>query len=184
MKKLLLSLVLLCAVAFTAQAQEIGSKWVSGSAGVWSTKTGNGKRMTNYNIVPEMGFVVGENLGVGVKLGFTHDDEYALLNQKVKVDIYEINPFVRYTFAKGNIGALFVDGGVGYGYVKLGGLNGDSFDIGLRPGVAFNVSDNISLIGTFGFLGYQSLKVKSYKSDAFGLNFDLSEIQLGVSFIF
>ena len=189
MKKVILSLVLLCGIAFTAQAQEVGSKWVSGSVGVWSSKTGDAKRTTDFNFVPEFGYVIGENMGVGVKLGYARSN-MELFGTPVKADSYGVAPFVRYTFCKGNIGGLFVDGGIGYEHTKYKATSGgsalkeDSFELGFRPGVSVNVCDRVALLGTFGFLGYQHSKIGDTKSNEFGLDLDLSQVMLGVSFIF
>ena len=57
-------------------------------------------------------------------------------------------------------------------------------EVGFRPGVAINVSDNLTLTGKFGFLGYQYEKFGSKKTNTFGFDFDLSQIQLGLNFVF
>ncbi len=185
MKKLLLTIAVVLGLSTTLSAQSPGNIWVGGSVGFNTSKTKNADRLTNYNVIPEIGYVVSDSWGVGVKLGYAHD-EVVRNNHKNKVDGFGVNPFARYTFAKGDIGGLFVDGGVGYTYSKTKGsdIKNHEIEVGFRPGVAFNVTDNIALTGKFGFLGYQYDKLGELKTNSFGFDFDLSQIMLGMNIVF
>lgn len=182
MKKLLLSLAILMGVSVGIKAQEVGHFWVGGSVGFNSNKTDNEDRHTNYKIIPEFGYVVSSNIGVGVKLGYAHDESGA---SKIKQDEFTVNPFARFSFLKGDIGGLFVDGGAGYTHSKIkDGAKTDKFDVGFRPGVAVSLSDRLSLTGRYGFLGYKYSKKEGVKTNEFGFDFDLSSVELGLNIVF
>jgi len=187
MKKLVLSLMLVCGLLTTINAQEVGQLWVSGSVGFNTSKVKDGDRLTNYRLVPEIGYQFADDWGIGIQLGYAHN-EFSELNvgRKMKMDGFTVEPFVRYSFLKGNIGCLFVDGGAGYTYGKNKTDNTklNEFSVGLQPGVCVNVADNISLTGKFGFLGYQYEKLGNVKTNSFGFDFDMKQVELGVSIIF
>ncbi len=186
MKKLFFTLAIMFGLTTVVNAQSAGNIWVGGSVGLKTTKEKGGDRFTNYNITPEIGYAVSDNWGVGIKLGYKHDEYGSGLNGKLKSDGFGINPFARYSFLKGNIGGLFVDGGVGYNYSKVKSMDikTHELEIGFRPGVSINVSDKVALTGKFGFFGYQYEKVGDSKTNTFDFDFDLSQIQLGVNIIF
>lgn len=186
MKKLFFTLAIMLGLATTVSAQEVGQIWVGGSVGFNSTKVGDGDRTTSYRIIPEIGYVFAENLGIGVKLGYAHNKSI-LGSEETFKDSFTVNPFVRYSFLKGSIGGLFIDGGVGYTYGKGEGDNAaklNAWEVGFKPGVAIQVSDKITLTGKFGFLGYQHSKLGDHKANDFGFDFDLSQTELGVSLVF
>ena len=192
MKKLIFTLVLSVGVLTSVVAQEAGNMWVGGSIGLSHTKkdfNGAETKNTNVKFMPEFGYVLSENLAIGANLGyarFSGGSELMGMDFSDKTDVFEIKPFLRYTFLKGNLGALFFDGGVGYTYAKE--KNNDdkmnAFEVGLRPGVAFNVSDKITLTGKFGFLGYQHAKMGDIKSDYYGFDFDFTQFTLGAAYNF
>lgn len=74
------------------------------------------------------------------------------------------------------------------GKIVSGGTKTTDLEVGFRPGVAVNVSERVSLIGKFGFLGYQYGKTGSgntaAKTNSFGFYFDLNNIQLGMNLKF
>lgn len=187
MKKLLFAVALVLG-AVTVSAQEVGNIWVGGSAGIWSYKVGDGDRETNYNIVPEVGYVLSEDLGLGVKLGYAKGTFNFAGEEFGDVKVFTINPFARYSFLKGDVGSLFVDGGVRYSNVNEDkeGVddNANVFEVGFRPGVAINVTEKISVLGHFGFLGYQNIKQGDAKADAFGLDLDMTQFTVGVNIFF
>lgn len=193
MKKLFLTLTVLFSLVITANAQDVGQMWVGGSVGLSSTKVkvgDNSESYLNFKIIPEVGYVVNDKIGVGIKVGYqqTEIDFTEKMNGTMKG--FTVNPFLRYSVMKGNIGGLFVDGGVGYSHLKneIDGVDESSktnmFEVGFRPGVSLNVSEKIALTAKFGFLGYEHIKMGDVKYDTFGFDFDLDQVLLGVSFVF
>ncbi len=190
MKKLFLTVAVALGVFSAASAQE--NMWVGGTAGLWSSKVKGGDSELSFKVMPEFGYILSENIGVGIALGgaHTHGSTYFDNNGGVasakSTNTYIINPFLRYTFLKSDLGGLFVDGGVSYGWSKgtSGGAKGNEIQVGLRPGVAINVSNKVSLTGKFGFLGYQQDKEGEMKTDSFGFDLDMRNFEFGVSYKF
>ena len=185
MKKMIFTLAMVFGLTSVMNAQQAGKTWVGGSVGIETSKVKDGLRTTNYNIMPEVGYNMTDNFGLGIRLGYVHN-EYEAAGNKVKEDGFAVNPFARYSFLKGNIGGLFVDGGVGYEYAKnkTTSVKTHEFEVGFRPGVALNVSDKVALTGRFGFLGWQYEKMGERKTNTFGFDFDLRQVQLGVNILF
>ena len=187
MKKLIFTIAVLIA-AVSVNAQEVGQKWVGGSIGFESEKQKGQDSQTSYKILPEFGYQFQENLAIGVRLGYAHLETDFVngledLDLGDEVNMFTINPFLRYTLCKGDLGALFVDAGVGYAHGKAKGSDdkADLIEVGFRPGVAVNVTDKVALTGNFGFIGYDHSKFGDDKVSRFALDFDLSEVRLGVS---
>ena len=189
MKKLIFTLAILFSVA-SLSAQKM---WVGGTFGLWSSHNNGGDSELSYKVLPEFGYVLNENLAVGLSIGGGHThagigDSYSLdfqgtTSASSSVNFYRVNPFLRYSFLKGSLGALFVDGGVAYGKVAFCGTGKDmdAFDVGFKPGIALNVSSKFVLIGKFGFLGYEHF---DGSKNSFGFDFNLENIEFGGAFKF
>lgn len=194
MKKLLLTLVIALSTLVTANAQEVGQFWMGGAFGFWSSKVaGGGESLTNYQLLPEIGYAVNDDTGVGIRFGYKsieniETDGYYDKYYKERQNIFLINPFVRWSFLKGHFGGLFLDSGISYSYGTIddSDYNTQEIEVGFRPGVALNVSRSVSLIGKFGFMGYVHNKsgvggnydVYTY-TNSFGIDFDMSQFLLG-----
>ncbi len=195
MKKLIFTLAITLGVFVSSSAQEAGQFWVGGSVGITSTSVKDGDDYTNFKILPEFGYVINDKIGVGINVGYSQTEATFLEGLPVatgKIESFVVAPFVRYSALKGNIGGIFIDGGIGYGHGKNKDedIKVDMFEVGFRPGVALSVSDKVSLTAKFGFLGYQYTKAKDEDSGAdakvntFGLDLDLSQCLFGVNFVF
>ncbi|MDH6310221.1 long-subunit fatty acid transport protein [Dysgonomonas sp. PFB1-18] len=194
MKKLLFTLAIMFGVVTMANAQNPGQIWVGGAVGIKSSKVKGMDANTSYRILPEIGYILTDNVAIAVSLGYEHNEgtvsyedvEGNTLFGTGKTDGFKVNPFVRYSFLKGDIGSMFIDGGVGYMYSKTKGSDTKNHDleIGFRPGVAVKVSDRLSLSAKYGFLGYEYSKEGNAKRNTFGFDFDFSQALVGVSFIF
>lgn len=195
MKKLFFTLAIALTSLITANAQEVGHMWVGGSVAGWSSKDTGSDAVWNVKIKPELGYVLSDNLALGVSLGYEHGDT-GLLGKTYaggeteeeggSTNAFSVSPFLRMSFLKGDLGALFVDGGVQYTHGKVSGVKDavNVFEVGFRPGVAVNVSDKIALTGKFGFAGYKFAKQGDNKNNSFGLNLDMSEFLIGAALKF
>ncbi|WP_255491390.1 outer membrane beta-barrel protein [Dysgonomonas sp. ZJ279] len=190
--------ILALATFVNASAQDVGQMWVGGSVSLWSSKIkGADESQTSYSILPEFGYVISENIGIGIVAGYRHTESPSSYHsndgkyfETRTTESYVINPFVRYSFLKGDIGGLFVDGGISYAHSKQKEYDDTShqIEVGFRPGVAINVSSKVSLLGKFGFLGYQNDKSKydpnGYQDETttngFGFNLDMNNVLLGM----
>jgi hypothetical protein len=188
MKKLFFTLAIALGTLTVANAQEAGKMWVGGTVGIWSSKVKGGDSQLSYKILPELGYTLTDNIGVGISVGGGHTHTGDLKfegtdSAKGAANFYRVNPFLRYTFLKGDLGSLFLDGGVSYEWAKgvSGGAHGHMWQAGIKPGVALNVSNKISLLGKFGFIGYEA---QNGGSRSFGLDLDMSNIELGMNLKF
>ena len=187
MKKILL-MAAFAVASLTANAQF----YVGGSLGFQAGKAGDGAdNVTKFQIAPEVGYNVSEDLAVGIALGFqTYNGNFSettgFATNGTKYDKsltdFVLNPYVRYAFYKTGSLSLFVDG-----TVKLAFRNQDRgmvAGVGLRPGLKFAASEKIDLVATMGFLGYQWGNKKAGKPSTFGLGVDNTALSFGAYYNF
>ena len=152
-----------------------------------------------FQIKPEIGYNLDEKSSVGVVLGFgitNNTNEMlgsaaSIFGRGVKTDKsaiqFEIAPYYRYKFVQFDKVDLFIDAQVGFIYTKLDEWNNTTFNIGVRPGVAYNASDKISFVAKLGQgLFFQSSKDKDSDAQSkFGLNANtLAPLEIGMYYNF
>lgn len=140
MKKLVLTLVLVFGM-LTANAQF----FVGGQFGLtYDTDTEN----TTFRIAPEFGYAFNDAWTVAGTIGYTHMDNY---------NSFYIAPYARWTFFTKDFLSLLIDGGFGFSTGKHKGFKAENgFEIGFKPGIAFNLTEEFSLVAHYGFLGYRN----------------------------
>lgn len=170
MKKILLTAVV-ALMAFTANAQA----FLGGEVGVWRNPSAN---TTNFSIKPEVGYVLDQNWALGLGVGY----EYAYVNG-AKANSVNVNPYVRYTFAKLGPVNLFLDGGFDFETVKLKGVDSESaWGVGVKPGLAVNLTEKLSFVSHIGFAGYRDDDI--YGNDGFGCRLSGNELTFGLYYNF
>lgn len=200
MKKLLLSLVAVSALAFSTQAQtEKGKIMLGGNIGLNAKKVdGADKADFRFNVVPSAGYFISDNFALGTGVGYTYNKEVSdnNLNQA-----FVVAPFGRYyvnlsdqfkffgqlsvPMAFGNDKAVADDG-------KVGDKIATTTDIGvqLAPGFAFYPTKRIGIEVSVDGLGYNNRSAKNeltgnkIKTNEFGLDADTFAPKLGVMFHF
>lgn len=194
MKKLFLSLIVaVCSLAASAQA------YVGGQVGLWRNTDAN---HTSFNLAPELGYKLSDQWDLGLSIGFAH--EYY---KGVKLNGFEVDPYVRYTVAKAGPVSFFIDGGFGFATAKAkkGDRKSDScnmWQIGIKPGVKVSLSKKVDFIASMGFLGYRDnddVKVTGidaiddifedaspsvYGEKGFGFDFSTSNLKFGLIYNF
>ena len=103
MKKLFITIAFVAA-AFFAQAQ----LFVGGSLGFNSTKdplhyqgnVANVEKVTTISVLPTVGFMFADNMGVGADFGMVYTKEKPATGDDVKTTEFVIAPFFRYVFAE------------------------------------------------------------------------------------
>ena len=148
MKKLTLLLFVAC-VTLSANAQF----YVGGSASLWV-----GSDDTNVSLTPEVGYVLNDHWAIGTEIGFGHSSRTAydyFGEYDVKMNSFILSPYARFTYLKlGKVG-LFVDGGLDYAMQKQKDVDAvHGVRLGLKPGVALSLTERLSLVAKFGFLGF------------------------------
>lgn len=152
----------------------------------------------SYNqltVLPEVGYNFNDKWAVGGTVGY---DYLHICNAKVDYNMFEFNPYARFTYFRtdNNLLQLFIDGGAGFGTGRASYHNDyidDSdtaviWNVGFRPGIAINVTDKISIVSHIGFLGYQGANNTALESGLFvrkgGFSLDSKDVTFGFYYNF
>lgn len=183
MKKVFLTLSLVAA-AFFCQAQLFvgGDLGFSTKGGSLSGKDGNTSisidrpKTTTFEIVPTIGFMFNESIGIGLDFGFgvsnykEKDEDYSY---KKSDNAWLVAPYFRWVFGQFDRVSLYADARINFGGGKAkvsvtegsatSSLDGDkisNFGINIVPGINFMISDNIALNAKLNLisLGYNMTK--------------------------
>jgi len=200
MKKLLLSLVAVAGLMYSANAQTEKGKFIlGGNVGFNSTKVeGAAKSDVSFSIVPSAGYFVSNNFALGTGVGYTYDKQVSRLQLN---EAFVVAPFGRYyvglsdqfkffgqlsvPMAFGNNKVVDLDGNVGEKYAST-----TSIGVNLAPGFAFFPTKRIGIEVSVSGLSYNNLNVKNeltgneVTSNSFGLDADTFAPKLGVQFHF
>jgi len=180
MKKLF-SLIAVAFVAMSVNAQV----YVGGSLGInaWSSQKNAGDRSeTTFTILPEVGYNLNDEWAVGTVIGYV-SDKWAGVNG-ISESAFTFNPYARYTYLKAGKVSLFVDGGVDFTTASKADWN--ELAIGLKPGLAVSLSDNISFVSHLGFIGYDVYNPDGDDNNTskFGLDLNGNNLTFGLYFNF
>jgi hypothetical protein len=200
MKKLLLSVVAVAGLAFGANAQtEKGKVVLGGSVGFNTTKVeGAAKSNVSFNVIPSVGYFVGNNVSVGLGIGYDYDkaNSASRLNQAFVLAPnarYYVNLSEQFKF----FGQLSVP--MQFGNTKALDANGDtgaklttttSIGVNVAPGFAFFPTKRIGIEVSVNGLGYNNYESKNeatgakYTTNSFGLEANTFAPKLGVNFFF
>ena len=178
MKKILMTLAAV-AVATTMNAQV----WVGGELGFTSEHL-NGVGTENvFTVKPEIGYSLNEKVDVAIALGYSHSSDKVnkkLGGDKFFANAFEINPYIRYKFVKAGNFFAFIDGGVNYTTTHYSGRydgaklseNENEFGVSIVPGIAYSVSDKVTLVSHLGeglYYNHQWMK-DTYHQNNFGFH--------------
>lgn len=182
MKKFLLMIaVALVSVAASAQV------YVGGEVSYWRNHQDNN---TTFSIAPEVGYTLSDKWGIGVSLEYAHNYTglQSHLTEGQKVNSFSVNPYARYTYAKLGPVNLFLDGGFEFATAKIKDAD-DSYtawNIGIKPGVAVNLTKKLSFVAHVGFLGYQDAddELASTIDRGFGFHLSGNDLKFGLYYNF
>lgn len=202
MKKLLLSLVAVSALAFSTQAQtEKGKIIVGGNLAFDSYKSDadGAKANTSFAVIPSVGYFVDNNIAVGTGVGYS----YAKTTGESENQAFVVSPFGRYY---ANLSESFKFFGqlsvpMEFGTAKdvddegeVGEKIGNSTQIGvaLSPGFAFFPTSKIGIEFSLNGLSYDNYKVEDANGDQvdgrghdrFSFGTDFFAPRLGIQFHF
>ena len=193
MKKFLTLAVVAVASAFGASA---GDGYIGGAIGFMHNEgynaTFDANATTNqFTILPEFGYNFNSQWAIGTTIGY---DYTHFCGWDTDVHMFEFNPYARFTYFRtsNNLVQLFIDGGVvvGLGSVDYGDDDSDTavtWNVGFRPGVAFNFTDKFSVVAHVGFLGYQGANNAAFDAGyprKGGISFDTRDLTLGFYYNF
>ena len=182
--------ILLLAVVLFASLNASAQFYVGGSVGFGSVKPVGGEDSEFvFKILPEFGYNLNDKWAIGATLGYQKGMPFSGMNIGTgndnvtdgvnnlatqagfsKVETFTISPYARYTAIEWDSVNLFFDGGITFGSVKD---NGTYFSLGVRPGLAVKLCDEISFVAHLGFLGFENFSPKGggKSGTSFGLEF-------------
>ena len=195
--------MILAALVAVASLSANAQIWVGGEVGFTADKTTkNGNKVGNasyFNFIPEVGYTLNDKFDVALAIGLSHyngngntaglnNNDIAVYNMgnSVNRNTFKLNPYVRYKFAKAGDFTFFVDGGFAFYMIhnnqyQVGGetKNANAWDLAIKPGVAYNISDKVSLVAHIGKLGYQAGKWDDYKTNTFNMGVSGNDLTFG-----
>jgi len=146
MKKLMLA-TMVALFAMAANAQDL---FVGGSLGFWNNSD---TKHTSINLTPEIGYNLSETWALGIQVGYSYEKV-----DELKINSVGVSPYARYSYLAAGPVKLFLDGGLEFETAKVkGGDSYNTWNIGIKPGVAIALNDKFSLVAHIGFLGYQDV---------------------------
>ena len=181
MKKIILSMLFVFA-AITASAQV----YVGGAIS-WTHNDAN--KSNTFLLAPEVGYNFNEMWGVGVELAYIHTKNVTFDGTGIdaKGNGFVFAPYGRCYFFKKKIVRLFLDGGLGISTFRVKGADksDNGFEVGFKPGIAFNVTDHLSLEAKYGFLGYRDQYMGAgVNHSVSGLDFDPNSLGFSIKYEF
>ena len=169
MKKLLFTLVLAFIGIYTVQAQW----YIGGSVSAFVNKESQ-----TFSIAPDVGYTF-SNAPFSVACALEYGGEFS------KNDGYThsltVSPYFRYEICDiGDRFSFFVDL-----FTDIDALELSSFDIGLSPGISFDLTDHWSAEFSVGLLGYEWEKVPDDKPiHSFEFGFETAAPSFGIYYSF
>ena len=180
MKKTMKKMFLLAAMAvasLTANAQV----WLGGSLGVSYEKQENDNKDFVFSLAPSVGYNLSEDWAIAIDVNFGFNSTSPKVGDATNTITLGANPYARYTFARAGVASFFLDLGGGIDVEKPKNVDATTFwYVGVRPGVAFAITDHVSFVGRSGFLGYRGRKDYTY----IGLNANNELLSVGLYYTF
>lgn len=170
------------AVSMSAQVYVGGSV----SMNAWSSQKNNvvfgDKSETTFKIMPEIGYNLNDEWAIGTVIGYESNKWTGV--DGMSESAFTVAPYARYTYLKAGKVNLFVDGGVGFKSASK--ADWTEFTAGLTPGLAVNLTDNISFVSHIGFIGYDLFNPDGDDNNIskFGLDLSGENLTFGLYFNF
>ncbi len=189
MKKLLLSIAMI-AVGFTASAQgfEKSDVYLTGTVGFDNTSQGDFSS-SSFTFSPSAGYFVSENIALELGLSYTSTEVEAA---DTEASVFGVGLGASYFFTPSEKFSFIVGAGFTYANASTevaGSEQPDQsiFGFAVSPGVNYFISESFALRASIGALSYSNSSVDIDGADStnnFGLNLNLSNIELGLTYKF
>ena len=190
--------MILAAIVAVASLSANAQVWVGGEVGFSAGKTtNNGTKLgagADFNLIPEIGYTLNDKFDIAVAIGIAHNngngkayagsegyDAYGMVLDDVNRNAFTLNPYVRYKFANAGDFTFFVDGGFSYTMIHYSGIddNANQWGLGFKPGIAYNISDKVSLVAHIGRLDYNFFKQGDIKNNEFNMGVSGNNLTFG-----
>lgn len=192
MKKII---TILCLALASLGTTAVAGNWYIGGNVGFMHKSDRDKSTNQFSLIPEAGYNFNDTWAFGGTIGYT----YLNTNPKgaatdTNLNLFQINPYARWTYFRtsNNLVQLFIDGSVGFGigsteYENDGTKTAVTYEIGLKPGVAFNITNHFSIVAHIGFLGYHGANNRAKDGGSVeygGFNVDSNNLTFGLYYTF
>ncbi|MCW8311702.1 outer membrane beta-barrel protein [Sphingobacterium thalpophilum] len=195
MKKVLLTLTAVAGLTIAANAQtEKGKIMVGGQVGFETSKVKDTDYKNNsFSINPTVGYFVSDNWAVGTGIGYNWSKNESDKENSVKVDAFQVAPFVRKYSANGPLrffAQLSVPMSWGKNTVEKANVESESkfenYGVELAPGLAYFPTNKIGIeLKVRGlYYNYNKNKTADISTNTFGLDANSLAPTLGVQFHF
>lgn len=136
-----------------------GNLFVTGGLSFESTSQGNVK-VTEFGLLPQLGYFVNENIAVGVNLGLMQSKEKDSATNVSDNLNTQLGAFARYYFNPKNKFSVFCQAGLNYNVQndKIAKSTVNSFDFSISPAINYFLSDHFSIEAAFGKIGFNNEK--------------------------
>ncbi len=173
MKKIF-AVALMAMMTLAANAQV----YVGGSVAYSSVKaTEDASALNTFSFAPEVGYKFNDKWSAGLTIDFQSIDAEDETSTATGIGVYG-----RYNYLTTGIATLFVEAGVDYTAYNHDG--GNTFGIGLRPGLSVALSEKLSLVAKTGVFGYSKNSDERGGGSAFGIGVDNSALSFGLFYNF
>ena len=156
MKKILMTI----AAAFAAVSMN-AQIYVGGGVGFASYDNG-AESKTSFKLLPEIGYVLDDDMAIGITFGYEQGNVTdAIESGKGSGDFPKtltVAPYLRYNVAKFGPVTVFGDAQLSFKNIDWDGYKENAFGLGILPGVAVNLTKELSFVSHLGYLGYNQIK--------------------------
>ena len=169
-------LFLLMATAFVAMSVN-AQVYLGGSVNItaWSTGENAGDRSeTVFKLLPEIGYNLNDKWAIGTVFGYENNKWSGV--EGLSESAFTFSPYARYTFLKTGKVNFFLDGGIGF--TTASDADWTEVTIGVKPGLAVNLTDKLSFVSHLGFFGYDNFNPDGDKNNMTSFGLDLSSTNL------
>lgn len=158
MKKVLLTLMaLIVSVAVNAQV------WIGGSLGFWSNSdaeeyASSVETKSWRSVLLEVGYNLSEEWAIAAGLEYGYHKFGDFNGTPIEAThSYSIAPYARYNFIRKGDLKLFLDGG--FEIISMGSDEQEYtiWNVGIKPGISYSLTEKFSLVAHMGLLGYQKV---------------------------
>lgn len=158
---------------------------------------------TSWNINPNVGYLINDNLILGLKAGYQFGS-YSSINDSSDLiennfDGYSIAPYLRKFFSISKKLAFYADGEIKFSnrwddnrYTSASNIDNNESTrsvlfVGITPGITYSLSEKVYIYSHLRSLGYNKTTWErtdeTSKADSFSFNLFTSNLSLGVLFV-
>lgn len=152
-----------------------------------------------FGVNASYAYAINNNLFIGLGIGYQHRDRDLEItfadSQEVKINNFNIFPYVRYYHGLGKHLAIFGQGQVTYAHEQAitngqDNIKREAWFVGIRPGFTYLFSKNIALEINIGAVGYTSREIYNPTNDVttdereFGASLNFENLIFGLSYFF